>query len=1107
MHIERPRALEPETQLNAATQVLVAAPRSEHGRAAAESIRRALGDLSVRVELLDDPAGDVMTAADGPVIVVGNLADSRCVRELYFRLLCATDLWYPGPGGYELRTLCNPFGTGNNIIQVGYSDAPGAAKGTAAFRSRLDDPVPHLADLEVTRLPMSAHEAAQVREEPLLPTAWQIANTMQGDQKGYLYYLTGEPELGAEYRRAWEAVVESGYVKSEKIVQAHLYSLSRLQPWRLVEHMNLFSEAERLDITRFIYGWAESEEGWRHVRRCPRVVSMHVPRQNHELIPALALTCAAAYFRTYFPELDGPEQWEQVARRAYAPYGSSWKPLCDGLCHGWWMSQPVMVEYGLNDPEHTYFEQGGARQAADAALAVVNNEGWLPSAGDSDLNRQFPGPSLRTAAAYFNDGRYRFVHDLAPPERRLVSLTSLPRAFDAGVDPKAPDDRVGVTVVPVDPLLYHAWERDPRGAPGVVTTPPSAPIDRCFDKLSVRTGWEPDDDFLLIDGLGGGSHSYDDAGGILDYARLGLSLIVQEDSFVHSAPEHMSAVTVVRDGEFGEIPGFAVLEANETDAEGNVYLRIRLKDYAGADWVREVHLSPGCCVVFNDSVIANRAGDFAVEARFRTPARLVLNGNEARCARRSPTAGDVTFRIRSLGEAASPAIEEDPVHLRYKNAEDQELWKERYHTEDVVLSTFVSRRAGRLEAGEGVRLTHVAQACGPGEAPVGLWEKEGEVCIVQDETSRRLETLPVRIPAAGRSSGDARSERADAALVFTAGDRIRAIRPLADGSVVLGAENGGVAFLDPEGRTAWSAELAGPLYDVGAAEGEATVLAVGHGPSRLTGLDVGGRQMWQTDIVREPCPWPWWELPTPAPVQVEGGISNGAAFFAVGCGDIQIRGFDGEGRERWRQRYNEGVPGRIRVTDVDGCGGPEIVAGGEVLSDTSKCRILDPKGNFLAHLDVEGWTSILTALAFAEFDGRRVIGCGANRGLNLHVFEHGDGGAWQRRWMKRLGGRVSGIRFVGTDRRVIAGTSQGFLLCYDPDGNPVWHRLFEKGIRHLAPFGDETLLVDDQGNLRIVDASGNARTLGGMPGPCSIAESDGAGVLLACGREVWRIEV
>ena len=159
-------------------------------------MHRALQDLKAPVELLDDPAGEVLAEAGGPVIVVGNLSDSQCIQELYFRFMCATDLWYPGPGGYELRTLCNPFGTGHNVIQAGYSDAVGARAATEAFHSCLDDPIPHLAALEVTRLPLSPKETRQVRSEPLLPAAWQIANTMQGDLKGYLYYLTGDPQLG-----------------------------------------------------------------------------------------------------------------------------------------------------------------------------------------------------------------------------------------------------------------------------------------------------------------------------------------------------------------------------------------------------------------------------------------------------------------------------------------------------------------------------------------------------------------------------------------------------------------------------------------------------------------------------------------------------------------------------------------------------------------------------------------------------------------------------------------------------------------------------------------------------------------------------------------------
>ena len=108
--------------------------------------------------------------------------------------------------------------------------------------------------------------------------------------------------------------------------------------------------------------------------------------------------------------------------------------------------------------------------------------------------------------------------------------------------------------------------------------------------------------------------------------------------------------------------------------------------------------------------------------------------------------------------------------------------------------------------------------------------------------------------------------------------------------------------------------------------------------------------------------------------------------------------------------------------------------------------------------------------------------------------------------MKRLGGRVTGIRFAGSEHRVIAATSQGFLLCYDLEGNLVWHRLFERGISHLAPFGNETLVIDNQGKLSTVLASGKGRTLGRMPAPCSIVESHGAGAHLVCAHEIWQIE-
>lgn len=1103
MIIAKPRPISLQTPLGHDVPVLVAAPRSAHGRRSAHDIHRALLNRGVQAVIREDPPDTLMRAAAGPVIIVGNLADSRCVQWLYYRSLCATDLWYPGPGGHELRTFCDPFGSGHNLILAGYSDADGARNVSEVLLSKLDDPIPHLKELHVTRLPLSVSEAHETRTMPLPASAAGIANSSQGDVAGYLYYLTGEAALGQIYRQAWAAYLECGYEKSAAIVQAHMYSLWRFMPWRVVEDMNLFSEAERLAITRFIHGWAESDEGWRFVANCTRTQRPRNQRQNHEVIPALTLLYAAEYFETHYPGLPGPAKWREVAHTAFAPYGASWKPLEDGLCHGWWLWQPLMLEYAMLDPEHRYFVEGGARQAAECAMAVVNNDGWMPSAGDTDLKRQFPGVILRIAADHFRDGRYKFAHDLATPDRRLAWPCLLPRAFDSGVEPQLPEDHIDITVVPIDPLLYHTWEHEPTLALDAATTPPSAPIEQCFDKLAVRSGWTLADDYLLIDGLGGGSHSYDDAGGIVEYSRLGVPVIVQEDSFVHSTPADHSLVTIVRDGVTGIIPGFAILEDRQSGADGTVYLRIRSKDYAGADWVREVHLLPGKCAVFVDTVTANTAGDFAIEAHFRTPCRLGLAGREARGTRPSPCSETVEIRLASLSAPADLRVAEVPLQLRFSRTEHEELWRQRYRTDEMVLTAFAARETAHLEAGESVRLVHLAQARAPLEPPLNLEQSGPLISIVEGETRIPLQScMDLRAPASRATKTEA--EPLEGLRLFFAADaEITAFRPLENGAFAVGAKSGALSLVDQPGMVRWRTELTGPIHDIGVAPTQATLLVAGHGAAELAAFNVLGEPQWSAHIKHEPSPWPWWELPSPAPVQVAGGWSAEGEFFAVGCGDLQVRCYDHTGRERWMWRYNEGVPGRVVVQQVDGAGQDFIVVGGEILSDQSTCRILTPEGDLVAELPVEGWTSMLTALAFGRDAERHFIGCGANRGANLHLFELVDG-QWQRRWLTRPGGQVTGIVIFAQADRMLVATSQGFLLGYDLQGTLQWQRLFTQGLRHLARVGDRVVLVDDKGGLHLADLTGRVENRGALPTPCTHVTARAHGVYFCCGAEIWR---
>ena len=1051
--------------------------------------------------LVSDPPEDVLTRATGPVFVVGNLADSQCVRGLYFRFLCATDAWYPGPQGFELRTLCNPLNSGHNVILVGYSDGRGAGNATDALLARLADPLPHLFELKITRLPLSDDQLSQcytcVYEEPE-----RKATNNFGQKRGYLYYLTGDPWLGEEFRKTWHALLEYGYDRPG----AHLGGSIRWTPWRLVEDTGLFSEEERLAVMRWMFAWAESHEGWRHVIACPRCEDEHIPRQNHELVTAHGLALLGDYFGTYHPEAPEPAKWREVAAHVFRPYGPHWKPICDGLCNGWWASQTAMMDYALTQPDHGYFEMGGARKIADYAVACINNDGWLPSSGDSGISRQFPDPSLRMAAAYYEDGRYEWLRRRVDSNRRLGWHVIATRTFDAGLEPVRPDEFLGVTVLPMDPLVYGVWEKNPQIAHEAATTPPNVPIEQCFDKIAIRAGWELEDDYLLIDGLGGGSHSYDDAASVLDYQRLGVSVIVAHDGLHMSAPDEHSLVTIVHDGESGAIPAFPALEANETAADGAVYLRLRSRDYAGTDWVREIHYLPGRCVVFVDTVEAKEAGEYAIEAHFRTPAKFEINGAEARCRRMTPTVGEVTFRIASSCDASELRVIEKPMDRFCRTAEQRHFWRLRHHTEEIILTSLCARKVVRLEPGDALTVAHLAQVVGPGESDLTMTCGDGRVVISDGDTTRTLKTTARMTPVAAVRSGAAPG-RLRAEPFLDAGASVTSVHVLSDGRLLAGDESGIVYLLAEDGREIWRRQVAGPVHDVGAAEGEATLLAVGHGPSQVSGFTPDGDRLWTTDIAFEPCPWPWWQMASAAAVQVEGGVDRGAPFILAGTGDIHFRRLDRHGEQVWVERFDESVPGRLRVTDVDGSGRLSLVIGGDIIADQATVRIFAVSGALEHELEVEDWVSVSTALAFAADGARRFIACGANRGRNLHLYElDRDAGEWRRLWLKRLGGQVTGICLLANHDRVVAGTSQAFLMGYDLGGNTLWSRLHTHPILAVAPFGAGVLVTDEAGGMTRVGPDGIELATCSLPHPCAVLQLGADVAYAVSGESIQRIE-
>lgn len=720
-----PRKLQYETNLNDVEKVLIISPDNKGGKGIAKLLKFLVEKNKINVELMNNPDSDIMYKAEGPIILIGNLADNKCVKELYYKFLCVTDLWYPGPGGYEIRTIIDPFATGYNIIHIGYSDEKGLESTVQIFQEKYSTSVsngtlPHLKEVKATRLPMPEGKAMQISEDKTDLNDPTIYLTALGtDIKGYIAYLTGDIKMLDDYFTVWQRLLN--------IEVTHLMLYKKAVVWRILEMTGMIPEELRQPLLNFFYIWANGEEGIGSIDNS-LYQSPYYPRQNHGLIPALGLVYLSDYFTKFHPELKEPYKWKEKTDKVFAPYfNGSWKPVCDGLCHGWWLSQPAMLEYGLMDDKHRYFEGGGARKAAECAMTVVNNEGWIPCSGDSDILRQFPGFSLRIAAAYYNDGRYSFVNEMAPFAQRgyCGPITYPPRTFDTGVQKVEPCDKIGIDVVPIDPLVYYAWEKEPKLASGAADTPPKAPIDKCFDKLAIRTGWGRDDEYLLIDGLGGGSHSYADAMSILDYQRFGVSFIVAEDSLHWPEPENHSMVTIYKDGKKEKIPSFAELLQTDTDDKGNMYVKMKLKDYNGADWIREIYMIPEKCVAFHDTITPNDYGNYTIENHFRTPGIAEFEntaGNIIISKRKTRNGETVEFKLMSMCSRNSTySIEKIPIDLKYRvlpgseppfseETDDAAAGRKRYHLRDICLSVFTARTAVKLNKGEQVKFIHVACA-------------------------------------------------------------------------------------------------------------------------------------------------------------------------------------------------------------------------------------------------------------------------------------------------------------------------------------------------------------------------------------------------------------
>ncbi len=637
-----------QTQLVSAKQpaAVIVAPSGDAAKLAVALIQNRVKALSgVELSVADAALRPEKLLAQTHVIALGNMSDNAFIRALYTQWYTLLDAKYPGNGGYELRSLHNPLGTGKNVIFVGGSDAAGVEKAAAALAGKLEAKEP----LAVGWL-MEIRLGEEVKPPPF-PTepdgnavyswqdSWRGTWSPRAEERkgtgyepstffgwnpisiaGMLYYMTGRKEYLDTFkalampdpkRLPKRLLIDEAFEDpADALVKSYHYRAHLLDlVWDLIEESPLFTDQERLYITNKLIE--------HQLHYDPRHVYSKANPDRHGAYHMLSIYTGSRYFQKYYPDPVWDKRIENVRTGFRSFIGNPTWGERDTLE---WVSTSI-------EPVFDFFLMDGADDFVKSGTALTFMRGLEAlRTGDQvdDFNRYLPINMLFKASYFLNDNRYVWMaHQLgADFDMFRIGQSYWPAPTLA----EPPIDLVGkASVVPLA-----------RSDRETSKTPVSA--SEAFQLLSFRSGLQASDDFLQLDGFEGlGRHPYQ----VNTLSRLrmfaGKSILAGYANDLNIWHNGMTDAHVARS---------AALKQQVT-TKTDAYIHTLVPDMPGSKWQRRViYRKDSWCMVL-DRVTADRSGRFDIVSSweagsnvkgFEKPARRVELGNGA-----GILSADITF--------------------------------------------------------------------------------------------------------------------------------------------------------------------------------------------------------------------------------------------------------------------------------------------------------------------------------------------------------------------------------------------------------------------------------------------------------------------------------
>ncbi len=249
----RKKQISSSTVLDANSAIVI--PEGAFYRELAEKIRAKLNPAPMIVTDKEACEPDQPTLrkefAGKNLILLGNLDTNRAFWPAYTSMLAASDNYYPGPRGYEIRTAVDVLRNGKNHIIIGSSSPEGVRLAVEHFLPMVRSELPFLLDIKLDG------ECKKIVDEDI--ARWKQFPNGDFPQKeaGYhtirrwyhnaiAYYWTGDPFYRDMAKKLFPPVLKDNAYTHHYIMEWFF------KTWRMVEPTDLYTDVQKKQTEKLL---------------------------------------------------------------------------------------------------------------------------------------------------------------------------------------------------------------------------------------------------------------------------------------------------------------------------------------------------------------------------------------------------------------------------------------------------------------------------------------------------------------------------------------------------------------------------------------------------------------------------------------------------------------------------------------------------------------------------------------------------------------------------------------------------------------------------------------------------------------------------------------